>query len=154
MIKERQLAIALRIAAQAHCGQVDKKGEPYILHPIRVMLAGSTMDERIVGILHDVVEDTHITLEDLEEEGFDDVVINGVHALTRDPQHETYSEFIDRIIRAGRLAITVKLNDMRDNLDPKRMFYLPKEEQMRLKNKYGHEKTKLISALEALHDVK
>ena len=75
MVKERQLAKALEMASAYHCGQEDDGGYPYIFHPIRVMLAGRTWDERIVGVLHDVIEDTDATLEDLEGLGFDGTVI-------------------------------------------------------------------------------
>lgn len=152
MVKERLLAKALEMASAYHCGQEDDGGYPYIFHPIRVMLAGSRWDERIVGVLHDILEDTHCTVEDLEDAGFTPEIIDAVVALTRDEEKETYPEFITRVIRAGRLAITVKLNDMADNLDEKRLFYLPEARQTALRAKYGHERTRLIAALtEEIH---
>lgn len=147
MVKERMFAKALELASAFHCGQEDRGGKPYILHPIRVALAGQTMDERIVGVLHDVVEDTHCTLEDLEEAGFTPKIINAVDALTRREDKETYHEFITRIIGSGRLAVSVKINDMNDNLDPSRLYYLSEEEQQRLKVKYIVERERLRSAL-------
>lgn len=152
MVNERMLAKAIGIASWEHTGQVDLKGDPYIFHPIRVMLAGITWEEKIVGVLHDVVEDTQITLGDLEAEGFGDPVIDALRALTHDDSTHTYEEYINGVILAGRLAITVKLNDMRDNLDPKRMYYLPMAEQQRLREKYGHQKTRLIAALEGVNE--
>ena len=115
---------AIRIATNAHDGQFDKGGRPYILHPMRVMLAGGTTDEMIVGVLHDVVEDTPVTLADLAAAGFSPAVLDAVDAVTR-RQTETYAEYIDRVERAGRLAIRVKLNDLADNMSLARMAYLP-----------------------------
>lgn len=148
MVHERMLAKAIDIAAAAHCGQVDRGGQPYIFHPLRVMMAGRTWDERIVGVLHDVLEDTMVTEEDLEEACFDDTVIEAVKALTRDEEKETYPEFIDRVIDAGIIAIKVKLADMNDNLSPSRMDYLPDEEQKRLHEKYDLQRVKLQNALQ------
>jgi (p)ppGpp synthase/HD superfamily hydrolase len=105
---------AISIAAEAHAGQADKAGERYILHPLRVMLALSTDDERIVGVLHDVVEDcAGWTFERLREEGFSEVVIEGIVAVTRQPA-EDYFAFVRR---AGQhpLGRKVKLADLRDN---------------------------------------
>src|SRR5687767_2629355 len=74
---------AIAIAAQAHAGQVDKAGQPYILHPLRVMLRLATEEERIVGVLHDVVEDTPVSLQQLRDEGFSESVLSAVEALTK-----------------------------------------------------------------------
>ena len=74
---------AIQVAVSAHAGQVDKAGQPYILHPLRVMLHVSGLHERISAVLHDVVEDTDLTLEDLAGEGFPDDVIMALEALTK-----------------------------------------------------------------------
>ena len=74
---------ALEIAAAAHAGQQDKAGQPYILHPIRVMLSVSTLDEQIAAVLHDTVEDTSVTLEDLADAGFSGDIVTAVQALTK-----------------------------------------------------------------------
>jgi len=71
---------AIAIAAAAHAGQVDKAGQPYILHPLRVMLRVATEHERIAAVLHDVVEDTDVTLHTLAAEGFAPEVIAAVEA--------------------------------------------------------------------------
>ena len=147
MVKERMLAKAIEIASSAHCGQEDLGGQPYIFHSLRVMLRGFTWNERIVGVLHDVLEDTSTTLEDLQDAGFDDEILDAVVALTRDEEKETYPEFIDRVIRAGMLAIVVKLNDMEDNMAKERTKNLSQEHQDRLHAKYHDEYIKLMDAL-------
>ena len=69
---------AIEIAVRAHAGQVDKAGQPYILHPIRVMLRMGSEAERITGVLHDVIEDSDVTLEDLRDEGFDAAILEAL----------------------------------------------------------------------------
>lgn len=110
---------AIEIAAKAHAGQVDKGGEPYILHPIRVMLRMQTEAERIVAVLHDVVEDSDHTLEDLREEGFSESVIEALEALTKKPGESR----VDAAHRAARvpLARIVKLADNAENSDMSRI---------------------------------
>lgn len=106
---------AVAIAAQAHAGQFDKAGEPYVLHPVRVMLQMDTNEERIVAVLHDVVEDTDWTLQRLRKEGFSNAVIAALDSVTR-RTNETYGDFVDR---AGQNPIgrRVKLADLEDNAD-------------------------------------
>lgn len=106
---------AIAIAAQAHAGQTDKAGEHYILHPLRVMLSMDTEPERIVAVLHDVVEDSDITLADLRNEGFSEEAIAAIDALTK---REGESK-LDAAARAKRnpLALRVKLADNADNQD-------------------------------------
>ncbi len=77
------LESAIQLAAEAHSGQQDKAGKPYILHPIRVMLSVRTTDEQIAAILHDTVEDTDVTYEQLSEAGFSAEIISAVRALTK-----------------------------------------------------------------------
>lgn len=113
------LDLAIKIAIDAHAGQVDKGGQPYILHPLRVMLSVETDDERIVAVLHDIVEDTTITANDLYwVHGFKPAIMIAVVALTR-RQGEDYFDFIRRCM-GNPLARAVKIADIRDNLDPKR----------------------------------
>jgi (p)ppGpp synthase/HD superfamily hydrolase len=106
---------ALEIAAEAHQGQLDKAGEPYLLHPIRVMLRVEGEAERLVALLHDVVEDSAAwTLERLRAEGFADEVVEAVDRLTK-REGEAYEALIERV--AGhRLARRVKLADLEDNM--------------------------------------
>lgn len=105
---------AMAIAAAAHRGQCDKAGEPYLLHPIRVMLRVSGHDERLVALLHDVVEDSPWTLEQLRAEGFPEAVILAVDRVTR-REGEPYQAVIERA-GADPLARRVKLADLEDNM--------------------------------------
>lgn len=105
---------AIVIAAKAHDGQFDRQGEHYILHPLRVMLAGTTEAERVVGVLHDVVEDTPVSLLNLDEEGFAWEIVEAVRALTH-TDDEPYEEYIDRVAE-NPLARTVKIADLKDNM--------------------------------------
>lgn len=113
------LEIALGIAAAAHAGQVDKADQPYILHPIRVMLAVQNEEERIAAILHDTVEDTDVTFDDLESADFSTAVINAVRALTK----ATGESRIEAALRAVQdpIARQVKLADVADNMDMSRI---------------------------------
>ncbi|HEU5073962.1 MAG TPA: HD domain-containing protein [Polyangiaceae bacterium] len=110
---------ATMIAAEAHLGQVDKGGEAYIFHPMRVAVSAATPAERIVALLHDVVEDSSVSLEQLAREGFDEDVLRALDHLTRRPA-EDYDEFIERVARQ-RLATKVKLLDLADNSDLSRL---------------------------------
>jgi GTP diphosphokinase / guanosine-3',5'-bis(diphosphate) 3'-diphosphatase len=76
---------AIAIAATAHAGQIDKAGQPYILHPLRIMLTLATNHDWMAAVLHDVVEDTDVTLDQLVAEGFAPEVLNAVVALTKLP---------------------------------------------------------------------
>lgn len=112
---------AIALAADAHAGQVDKAGVNYILHPMRVMLQFSDPTYQIVAILHDVVEDTTITLDDLRtadvsgvEFGFPDEVVDAVDALTR-REGERYGAYLLRAA-ANPIARAVKVADIKDNL--------------------------------------
>jgi len=113
------LETAIAISARAHEGQTDKGGSPYILHPLKVMLRLSHHDERIVAVLHDVVEDTHVTLADLRNEGFSEAILAAIDALTK-REGETYQAFIERAAR-DRLARRVKLADLAENSDLSRI---------------------------------
>lgn len=104
----------LILAARAHRGQVDKQGLPYILHVLRVMVAVDEPNDRIVALLHDVVEDTDWTIEKLNIEGYDDVIIGAVDAITR-KEGETYRAYIERV-KKNPIARRVKIADLRDNL--------------------------------------
>lgn len=110
---------ALEIAYKAHIGQLDKGGSPYILHPVRVALHCQTEDEKIVALLHDVVEDTSITFEDLKAEGVDDRLLEALKCLTKE-EGEDYKAFIERV-STNRLATKVKIQDLKDNMDVTRL---------------------------------
>jgi (p)ppGpp synthase/HD superfamily hydrolase len=119
---QADLARAIRIAAEAHADQLDKAGRPYILHPIRVMQRvhqhGPVAE--IVAVLHDVIEDTAMTLEQLISLGFGQDVIAGVDAITR-REGEDYFDYIERCSR-DYIGCIVKLADLEDNSDPVRAF--------------------------------
>jgi (p)ppGpp synthase/HD superfamily hydrolase len=114
---------ALVIAAQAHEGQTEKRGLPYILHPLRVMQAVDAAEARIAAVLHDVVEDTSVTLEDLRRAGFSEAVITAVDCLTH-RQGEPYADYVVRC-RRNEIARRVKLADLEDNARPSRALLRP-----------------------------
>lgn len=120
---------AIAIAVEAHRGQIDKAGKAYILHPMRVMLRGQNEDEMIVGILHDTVEDTPVTIEMLEVEGFSKTIIDAIRCITK-TENEDYGHFIDRILK-NPLATQVKLYDMEDNLNRERIPYPTEHDEER-----------------------
>lgn len=128
------LAKALEIAQGAHAQQVDKTGAPYLLHVMRVMNRGQTEDEKICGLLHDVVEDSATTFEDLHNAGFPDHIIAALRCLTKTSETEDYDQFISRV-KNNALAVRVKLNDLEDNMDIRRLPVIGEKELARL-NKY------------------
>lgn len=130
--KMSTLERAIEIATEAHRGQFDKAGRDYIGHPIRVMEMGRTEDEKIVGVLHDVVEDTDWTFERLTEEGFSHEVTEALRCVTRLSENENYDSYIERI-RKNQLAVKVKINDLTDNMDIRRLPYLSDKDVKRLK---------------------
>jgi (p)ppGpp synthase/HD superfamily hydrolase len=110
---------AIQCAVKAHAGQKDKAGAPYILHPLRIMMKMENQDGMIAAMLHDVVEDSSVTLADLRAEGFSEEVIAAVDHLTR-REGEAYEIFINRL-RHNPLAVKVKLADLEDNMDIRRI---------------------------------
>ena len=107
---------AIALAAKAHAGVKDLDGKPYILHPLAVGLAGKTENEVICGILHDVVEDTDYTFDDLLAMGFSVEVVDTLRLLTHD-KSEPYMDYVKRILESGnKTALAVKINDLNHNL--------------------------------------
>ena len=106
---------ARAIAAEAHAGVLDKGGSPYVLHPLRVMLQMETPVGQIAAVLHDVVEDTAVTLQDLKAAGFPSEVIEAVDALTK-RDGERRLDAAARA-RANPIARAVKLADVADNMN-------------------------------------
>lgn len=125
---------AVEIAVKAHHGQVDRYGAPYIGHAMRVMNMGRTEEEKICGVLHDVVEDTDWTFEQLAAEGLSPFIIEALRCVTRLSDDEDYQHFVQRTLQ-NRLACLVKLNDLTDNMDVKRMPVVTEKDIARL-NKY------------------
>ena len=105
--------LAKEICLKAHEGQLDKGGHPYYLHPFKVASYGKTTEERIVGYLHDTVEDTNITLKDLENYGFSKEIVLAVDAITH-REDESYDEYLTRLSK-NPLATKVKINDFINN---------------------------------------
>jgi hypothetical protein len=103
----------LQIAAKAHEGQRDKEGQPYILHPLRVMMAVEGEEAKVVAVLHDVVEDTSVTLDDLRQAGFTERVLAAVACVTH-RKNEPYADYVVRC-KGDDIARRVKLADLQDN---------------------------------------
>ena len=139
---EHPVETALRIALDAHRGQEDKAGRPYILHPLRVALAQSTDAAFCAALLHDAVEDTPLTLDDLRSAGVSETVVAAVDALTR-REGESYNAYLARA-GADPIAISVKRADLQDNLDVRRLRKVTDTDARRL--------TKYLGALSRLSD--
>ena len=108
---------ALRLAIEAHEGQKDLDGKPVILHPMAVGLAGRNREEVIAGLLHDVVEDTSFTFEDLLKRGVDEPIVEALRILTH-TKDMPYEDYVKRIAQSGNdIAIHVKYNDLCHNLN-------------------------------------
>jgi (p)ppGpp synthase/HD superfamily hydrolase len=121
---------AIELAAKAHAGQVDKAGQPYILHPLRLMLAVRTPHERMAAVLHDIVEDTPTTFDELVAEGFPPEVVAAIRALTKTDGEKR----VDAAHRAAAdpVARAVKLADVADNMDLSRIAAPTEKDYARL----------------------
>jgi guanosine-3',5'-bis(diphosphate) 3'-pyrophosphohydrolase len=124
-----QLTTAMNIAFKAHEGQFDRGGVPYILHPIRIMRNMKTLDEKVVALLHDTVEDSDLTIEDLKKEGFSSEVLHAVDLMTH-RKEDSYDEYLMGILTSP-LACRVKLGDLTDNMDLKRLNGVTKKDLQR-----------------------
>ena len=132
---------AIIMASRNHAGQTDKLGEPYILHPVRVMSKLSDPAARIVAVLHDVIEDTTVTIDEIRNAGASKEIIDALLVLTKDEDRD-YEQYL-RAVRANPLARMVKLADIEDNEDPGRLNKLPKETRKRLQKKYSKAREEL-----------
>lgn len=121
---------AIEIALQAHKGQVQKNGQAYILHPLRLMLQMQTEQEMITAVLHDVVEDSDFTFNDLKEKGCPQDILQALDCLTH-RKDEPYSDYIMRI-KKNDLACRVKLLDLQDNMNVLRLSELTEKDLRRL----------------------
>ena len=124
---------AIGIAVEAHRGQKDRNGAPYILHPVRVMARVQTPIEKTVAILHDVVEDTPWTFDQLKAEGFPETVLTALQCVTKQ-EGEPYEAFVKRSA-SNALARQIKIADLEDNMDVRRLKEVTQEDRQRL-NKY------------------
>lgn len=135
---------AIEIACQAHAGQVDKSGQPYILHPLRLMLKMQDESARIIAVLHDVVEDSEVSFDDLKALGFSQEILASLDCLTK-RANETYDSFIARIL-PNQLARSVKIEDIKDNMDLNRLKSITEKDLTRI-TKY-HKALKILSQQE------
>ena len=129
---------AILLAVKAHKGQVDKREEPYILHPLAVMLEGKNEKESIVGVLHDVLEDTKVTVVGLRTRGYSKEILDALEILTKRPEEKgDYFSFIGRIIKSGNeLARVVKIRDIENNTKESRFPNNPTENDFTRRDKY------------------
>ena len=105
---------------------------PYIGHVMRVMQAGNTTDEKIAGVLHDIVEDTDWTFDMLLAEGFPSYIVDALRCVTKISDDEPYEQFIERV-KTNPLAVAVKINDLTDNMDIRRLSDLTDKDVQRLR---------------------
>lgn len=124
------IEVAISIALKAHKGQVDKGGNPYILHPLAVMNRVETIEEKIVAVLHDVVEDTEVTIDQLRETGFTEEILEAINLLTR-AKEDSYEEFIDKTLK-NRIARNVKIADIKENMNLSRIQDPSEQDYMRI----------------------
>lgn len=136
LLECQSVAAALELATAAHRGQVDKAGCDYVNHPIKVAEMLDTEEEQTAALLHDVVEDTDITLDDLRERGFSDSVVAAVECLTR-RSDELRKDYLRRI-SVNSLAVKVKLADLEHNSDLSRLAN-PTEKDLARTAKYKRE---------------
>lgn len=133
------------IAANAHRGQTDKAGQPYILHPLRVLNnlgLKAPLEHQMAALLHDVMEDCGVTREMLEDQGFPEAVIVAVEHLTKNAEGEAdYDKAIDRVM-LNPIAVKVKLADLTDNMDMKRLAN-PSDYELKRLAKYRAAKKRL-----------
>jgi len=143
MQKGEMRELALSFATRYHEGQIDKTGKPYIEHPIAVAEMCHRDYEKVVALLHDVLEDTEATESDLSEAGFPDYIVRACKALHHDKQ-TSYEDYL-RAIRIDPIASRVKRADIVHNSDPERLALLPADERKKLNEKY----TKALELLSA-----
>ena len=125
-ITQAMIEKCISIATNAHFGQRDRDGNAVILHPLVVGSMGKTDAEKCVGFLHDVVEDTDWTFDDLRNEGLPEEIIEALQLLTHE-EGTDYYEYVQRIIDSkNQTAINVKLNDLHHNLARGKAFDIPK----------------------------
>lgn len=132
MKKGEMLSAAIHIATNAHHGQFDRGGQPYILHPFAVMTLLETPDEelRCVALLHDVIEDADVTYQDLEDSGMSYRVIDAVRALTKQ-RGQTYNEYKDEVFKNPD-AMRVKAADLTHNSDVRRLKGVSEKDVQRM----------------------
>jgi guanosine-3',5'-bis(diphosphate) 3'-pyrophosphohydrolase len=121
---------SIRIALEAHKGQLDRAGKPYILHPLRLMNKLEDEIEMISAVLHDVVEDSDLSFEDLKREGIPDQAVEIIQCLTK-IKNELYEDYIKRV-SLNKKAINVKIKDLEDNMNIARLDSINQKDLERL----------------------
>lgn len=116
---QQLLENAILIAIHAHLGKVDKGGCPYILHPLRVMINMETIEEKIVAVLHDVIEDSNKSIQSLRDSDFPEEILTALSLLTKQ-ENQDYEDYIFSI-KKNELATKVKIADLLDNMNMKRI---------------------------------
>lgn len=132
---------AIEIAVTAHKGQTRKDGSPYVLHPLRLMMSVSTTAEKIVAVLHDVVEDSEMSSQQLKHEGFSEEILDALALVTHDPE-QSYDEYISKI-KNNSIARAVKLADLEDNSNVHEIPQLTPSDLTRLEKYHRAYKTLL-----------
>lgn len=133
--ENKELNKAYEIASMAHKNQKDKGGIEYINHPVAVSMLVGSLEEKIVALLHDVVEDTHVTLEQLKSFGFNDNVIAAIDAISK-KDAESIDDYMNRV-KNNKLACSVKKADLLHNMDISRLKVVNKKDLERL-DKYQY----------------
>ena len=147
---KNQIYKALEIVTTLFENDLDKGGMPYILHLLYVYKHVSSEDEKVIGLLHDVVEDKDVTEEDLLEVGFPKKIVKDVISLTRIKPME-YSDYIDRLIKNGSIeALHVKLADLENNMDLTRIKHPTVKDYQRVEKRYIPTHEKIMNRLEEL----
>lgn len=136
---------AIQVALDAHRGQKDKGGKPYILHALHVMSKQKTCEEKQAGVLHDVLEDSKLTAKDLRRMGFSETVIEAVVALTKQNGEDYLEDFIIRV-KSNRIARKVKIADIFHNLRVERLPREPNEKDVARIQKYRKALTILLGS--------
>ena len=137
---------AMKICYDAHAGQVDKSGVPYVFHPIHVAEQMDDESSTVVALLHDVVEDTDLSLDDLRGEGFGEEVIAALSLLTHDAD-VAYHDYV-RKIKTNEIATKVKLADLSHNSDLTRLLREPNEKDLERIEKYRISQQILLGEIE------
>ena len=136
LCKEFHLITAMTTCSTLHRGQKDKAGNAYIMHPLQVAGKGKDLDEVVLGLLHDVVEDTGYTLDDMRALCFPEGIIEALDAISKRPG-ESREKYLYRVA-GNELATRVKYNDFESNTDPHRLSLLPADKAEWLLNKYHY----------------
>jgi len=121
---------ATKLAEKYHEGQFDKGGSPYIEHPLRVMEGVESLEEKILAVLHDVLEDCQVSKDELIKEGIPEYLVKKLEILCKG-KNEKYFDYIDRI-KADKSTINVKLSDLRDNMNLQRLKAVTEKDTRRL----------------------